>query len=114
LVAQICPVAAAEDFAAPSSYSLIPVQLAMGRRVPVNAPPAKKPASAPVKTQGAITKEEDRRLTEAFNRMTPKERKRLAKAMKGLNPEERRQVAEAMKRQLAGQPTASPATKPGR
>jgi hypothetical protein len=101
LTAGICRVAAAGSPDNPTAYALIPAQLSPGRIAPPNAP-ARKWMSAPAKTQGGLTSEEQSRLVDAINRMTPKERKQLAKAMKRLTPEERGQLAAVLKRQLAG------------
>lgn len=66
--------------------------------------------TAPANPGGGLTSEEQRRLVDAINRMTPKERKRLAKAMKRLTPEQRGQLAEVLKRQLAGKGPVSQLT----
>jgi hypothetical protein len=100
-VAGICPAAAA-------------FQLSMERKVPASAFGAGKRASAPAKPRGGTAQEEDRRLAEALNRLSPKERERLAKAMKRLTPEQRKRLTETLKRQLAGRATAPPVVKRAR
>jgi hypothetical protein len=113
-VAGICTAAKAESSEAPSAHALVPVQLSMGRKVPSGTFAAGKGTSAPAKFRGSGAQEEDKRLAEALNRLSPKERKQLAKAMKRLTPESRKQLTEALKRQLAGKGTAPQAIRRAR
>jgi hypothetical protein len=102
LTAETFPIAADGKLNA-SAYTLVPVQLAMGRKIP-SAPTPKKRLSAPaVGPQGGLTSDERAKLAEVMKRMTPKERKRLAKMWKRMTPDERNQLAAIVKRNLAAQ-----------
>ena len=101
LTAEILPVATARRLENHSAYTLVPIQLSMGRAIPSAPPPKKRLSAPPAKPRGALTSEERGRLAEAMNRMTPKERKRLSKAWKKMTPEQRNQLAAEVKRNLA-------------
>ena len=63
----------------------------------------------PGKSDGGLTPEESKQLSEAMKRLTPDERKRVAKAVKGLSPEGRKQLTQALKGQLSAKGKGSPA-----
>lgn len=105
LVAGFCSTAQAATSDTQPTYTLIPVQISMTPKLPPTGLAAGKRNNTPVKRQVGEAQQEDKRLVEALNRLSPKERKRLAKAMKHLNPEQRQQLIETLKRQLV--PTGS-------
>lgn len=65
--------------------------------------------SKPGKSNGGLTPEESKQLSEAMKHLTPDEHKRVAKAVKGLSPEGRRQLTKVLKGQLSAKGTGSPA-----
>ncbi len=99
-VAMIRPDASDESIQVLPAYTLVPVQLSMGRKVPPQTAVTRKPSSAPRKSANE-PRDVDKQLIETMNRLTPKERKRLAKAINRMTPEERRRFAETVKRELA-------------
>jgi hypothetical protein len=84
LITGVCSAAAPERPEAPTAYTLVSVQLSMPGKPPMIAPPAMKRATGPAKPQSGTAEEEDKRLAEGLNRLSPKVRKQLARAMKRL------------------------------
>ena len=74
-------------------------------RAPTQA--ARKKVTAPAKPEAGLTLQEQKRLAEALNQLTPENRKRLAKVVKHLTPEQRRQLLAVVKDQLAKERAAS-------
>jgi hypothetical protein len=112
LIPGICPGASVGNPPVPPPRRIAPVRTSIAPVQPLHA--GKKQMSKPGKSDGGLTPEESKQLSEAMKRLTPEERKRVAKAVKGLSPEGRKQLTQALKGQLAAKGKASPATKRAR
>src|SRR5271165_21989 len=69
---------------------------------PAPVPKATRPPTPTARPSSGFTGNEQARLADAMNRLTPKQRKKLAKEIQRMSPEERRQLVIALKRQMAG------------
>ena len=81
---------------------ICPAQISMGRPgLDVGQVKERKGTTAAAKPQAGFSPEEQRRVVDVLNRMTPKARKQLDKAVKRMTPEQRKQLIAALKIQLA-------------
>jgi hypothetical protein len=107
LIPAVCPGASVGNPPVPPPRRIAPVRTSIAPAQPLRS--GKKQLSKPGKSDGGLTPEESKQLSEAMKRLTPDERKRVAKAVKGLSPEGRKQLTQALKGQLSAKGKGSPA-----
>jgi hypothetical protein len=85
---------------------VIPVQLTQGRPWLAGPPPPHRDVSPPANRREGLSSDEQKRLNQALNSMTPKQRKQFQKAVKRMSPEQRQKFVAYLKQRLGKPATA--------